>query len=323
MLYGMILIKMKKHKSKGICCGDTLHAPSRMFPFTIMFFRTALFLIALCALTHRSSLCSTIWHLHLQEVSAKVPFVSQESPIQSNSEPRWITAFDVHHNIKDGRGRVIQCCTSTWGWNFSLGNAVLCCIHGFPPHLYLMYNIPTYLAYFHPLPLNLVPVALSQIFLSFHSECWLFWLSLCPLSQPLLLCPQPSPCAARRSLLAQRCPQLVLFVAQPFHPMNHSSSHQSDHRISVNCELSAGWLQLYANETFSTEGCSKTLPHKAYFTLTHIYCATHTDHLSAASNHISSGKRVNSFLSILLYLTHGQLLKYFLMFIVLNTAMIL
>lgn len=38
-----------------------------------------------------------------------------------------------------------------------------------------MYNIPIYLSYFHSLPLKLVPVALSQIFLSFYSECWLVY----------------------------------------------------------------------------------------------------------------------------------------------------
>lgn len=87
MLYGVLLVvKMKKQKCKGICCGDILHAPSRMFLFTIKFVRTALFLIALCAFTHRSSLCSRIWCLYLQ-ISAKVQFLSQKSLIQSNTEP--------------------------------------------------------------------------------------------------------------------------------------------------------------------------------------------------------------------------------------------
>lgn len=130
------------------------------------------------------------------------------------------------------------------------------------------------------------------------------------------------PCGIRLWLLAQRCPQLVLFVVQPFSPVNHSTSHPSDHIISVNCELSAGWLHVYANETFRTKGSSKTLSHKVYFLLTHISCATHTGHLSAASNYSSSGTWLNYFVFIFLYLTHGQLLKYFLMFILLKTVML-
>lgn len=207
---------------------------------------------------------------------------------------------------------------------FAWENTVLCTMHSLS-HFHPIYILCIIFQHiFLPFPLFLlVPVALSQIFLSFHSKCWLFGLSPWPWVSHCFCPHQPSPCAVRLSLLAQRCPQLLLFVAQPFHPMNEPFHISPDRRISVNCELSAGWLPVYANETFSTEGCSKTLPHKACFTLTHISCATHTDHLSAASNYSSSGKRVNSFFSILLYLTHGQLLIYCLLFIVLNTAMIL
>lgn len=83
---------------------EILHTHSRMF--TNIFLGAALFLIAVCAFTHRNSLYFRICHLYWQETSAKVQFLSQMVILNSV----WIAAFDVYHNIvamNDRRARII------------------------------------------------------------------------------------------------------------------------------------------------------------------------------------------------------------------------